>query len=194
MPGERRIRRSSLRPSGCERDQSSETFRSRLKSESILPVPSTTEASGSSAIETGKPVKIETPMKNTNRTVGTMLSGEIAEKYGHAGLRDDTVYIKATGTAGQSFGAFLAKGVTMELEGDANDYFGKGLSGGKVVLYPPEGSTFVPEENIIVGNVAFYGATAGEAYIRGMAGERFCVRNSGVNVVVQSRLTSAGVL
>ncbi len=100
-------------------------------------------------------------------------------------MPEDTIHFHFQGSAGQSFGAFIPPGVTLELEGDANDYFGKGLSGGKVVLYPPEGSTFVPEENIIVGNVAFYGATNGEAYIRGMAGERFCVRNSGVRAVVE---------
>ena len=142
-------------------------------------------AQAKSAIETGKPVKIETPMKNTNRTVGTMLSGEIAEKYGHAGLRDDTVYIKATGTAGQSFGAFLAKGVTMELEGDANDYVGKGLSGGRIIVYPSKSAKYKPEDNIVVGNVVMYGAIAGEAYFRGVGGERFAVRNSGAVAVVE---------
>ncbi|MBI4358244.1 MAG: glutamate synthase subunit alpha, partial [Candidatus Omnitrophica bacterium] len=98
----------------------------------------------------------------------------------------DTIHLKFTGSAGQSFGAFVPRGITLELEGDANDYFGKGLSGGKIMVYPPKESTFVPEENIVIGNVAFYGATSGEAYVRGMAGERFCVRNSGVNAVVEA--------
>ena len=124
-------------------------------------------------------------MRNTNRVVGTILGSEVTRRYGPQGLPEDTIHFHFQGSAGQSFGAFIPPGVTLELEGDANDYFGKGLSGGKVVLYPPEGSTFVPEENIIVGNVAFYGATNGEAYIRGMAGERFCVRNSGVRAVVE---------
>jgi len=115
-----------------------------------------------------------------------MLSNEIAKVHGEHGLPDDTIHIKLKGHAGQSLGAWLAKGVTIELEGDSNDYVGKGLSGGKIIIYPPAGSTFVPEENIIIGNVALYGATSGEAYIRGMAGERFCVRNSGVNTVVES--------
>ncbi len=104
---------------------------------------------------------------------------------GREGLPEDTIHFHFDGSAGQSFGAFIPPGMTLELEGDANDYFGKGLSGGKLILYPPEGSTFAPEENIIVGNVAFYGATGGEAYIRGMAGERFGVRNSGVRAVVE---------
>ena len=114
-----------------------------------------------------------------------MLSGEIARKYGSAGLPDDTIRFHFTGSAGQSFGAFLAKGVTMTLSGDANDYVGKGLSGGKIVVYPPRESTFVPEENILVGNVVLYGATTGEAYFNGVAGERFAVRNSGATAVVE---------
>jgi len=122
---------------------------------------------------------------NTDRTVGTILSNEISKIYGSAGLPDDTIHFKFTGTAGQSFGAFNTKGVTLELEGDANDYFGKGLSGARLVVYPSSHAGFVPEENIIIGNVAFYGATAGSAYIRGKAGERFCVRNSGVHAVVE---------
>ena len=141
------------------------------------------EAKG--ALETGKPVKIETAMKNTNRTIGAMLSGEIAARYGHAGLRDDTIYIKGKGTAGQSFGAFLAKGITLELDGDANDYVGKGLSGGRIIVYPPSGTQYKAEENIVVGNVVLYGAIAGEAYFRGVAGERFAVRNSGAIAVVE---------
>jgi glutamate synthase (NADPH/NADH) large chain len=122
---------------------------------------------------------------NTDRTVGTILSNEISKVYGSAGLPDDTIHFKFTGTAGQSFGAFNTNGVTLELEGDANDYFGKGLSGARLVVYPSSQAGFVPEENIIIGNVAFYGATSGSAYIRGKAGERFCVRNSGVHAVVE---------
>jgi glutamate synthase (NADPH) large chain len=122
---------------------------------------------------------------NTDRTVGTILSNEISKIYRSEGLPDDTIHFKFTGTAGQSFGAFNTKGVTLELEGDANDYFGKGLSGARLVVYPSSQAGFVPEENIIIGNVAFYGATSGSAYIRGKAGERFCVRNSGVNAVVE---------
>jgi glutamate synthase (ferredoxin) len=125
-------------------------------------------------------------IKNVNRVVGTILGSEITRRYGVAGLPEDTIRIHFRGSAGQSFGAFMPCGMTWELEGDANDYLGKGLSGGKIIVYPPEGSTFVAEENIITGNVALYGATAGEAYIRGMAGERFCVRNSGVCAVVES--------
>src|SRR6185436_19236055 len=105
-------------------------------------------------------------------------------KYGAAGLADETIHLKFNGSAGQSLGAFMPRGMTIELEGDANDYFGKGLSGGRLIVYPPKGSTFVAEENIIIGNVALYGATAGEIFVRGMAGERFAVRNSGVNAVV----------
>jgi glutamate synthase (ferredoxin) len=136
------------------------------------------------AIEHGTPVKTTLPIKNTHRVVGTILGNEITKRHWQ-GLPDDTVHLHFQGNAGQSFGAFVPKGVTLELEGDANDYLGKGLSGGKIFVYPPTASTFVPEENIIIGNVAFYGATNGEAYIRGMAGERFCVRNSGVNTVVE---------
>jgi len=124
-------------------------------------------------------------IKNTDRTVGAMLSGEISRKYGEEGLPDDTIHAAFSGTAGQSFGAFLAKGVTFRLEGDANDYIGKGLSGGKIIVMPPRRSVFKPEENIIIGNSTFYGATGGEAYIQGVAGERFCVRNSGVRAVIE---------
>jgi glutamate synthase domain-containing protein 2/glutamate synthase domain-containing protein 1/glutamate synthase domain-containing protein 3 len=137
------------------------------------------------ALERGEKVKATLDIRNTNRVVGTILGSEVTRKYGPQGLAEDTIHFHFQGSAGQSFGAFVPPGLTLELEGDANDYFGKGLSGGKVILYPPEGSTFAPEENIIVGNVAFYGATRGEAYIRGMAGERFCVRNSGVRAVVE---------
>ncbi len=124
-------------------------------------------------------------IKNTDRTAGTILSNEISKKYQAEGLPDDTIHFNFTGTAGQSFGAFNAKGLTMELEGDANDYFGKGLSGAKLIVYPSKKASFVPEENSIIGNVALYGATSGEAYIRGKAGERFAVRNSGAQVVVE---------
>jgi glutamate synthase (ferredoxin) len=137
------------------------------------------------AIETGAKVKATLPIQNTNRVVGTILGNEITKRHWE-GLPEDTVHLHFQGSAGQSFGAFVPTGVTLELEGDANDYLGKGLSGGKIIVYPPRESTFVPEENIIVGNVAFYGATGGEAYIRGVAGERFCVRNSGVEAVVEA--------
>jgi glutamate synthase domain-containing protein 3 len=137
------------------------------------------------AIDTLKPVLFNCDIHNTNRTVGTMLSSEIARKYGLAGLPTDTIRIHFTGSAGQSFGAFLARGISFTLEGDSNDYLGKGLSGGKIIVYPPEKATFVPEENILIGNVVLYGAICGEAYFRGVAGERFCVRNSGVHTVVE---------
>jgi len=138
------------------------------------------------AIERGEKIRAELPLRNVHRVVGTITGSELTRKWGPTGLPDDTIHLKFTGSAGQSFGAFMPRGMTLELEGDANDYLGKGLSGGKIILYPPKGSTFVPEENIITGNVAFYGATSGEAYIRGMAGERFCVRNSGVNTVIEA--------
>ncbi|HKK14298.1 MAG TPA: glutamate synthase large subunit [Gammaproteobacteria bacterium] len=137
------------------------------------------------ALEKGEAVRIETPIRNTNRTVGAMLSGEVARRYGHEGLADDTIYIKARGIAGQSFGAWLARGVTIELEGEGNDYVGKGLSGGRLVVYPPRECPIVPEENIIVGNTVLYGAITGECYFRGVAGERFGVRNSGAVAVVE---------
>jgi glutamate synthase (ferredoxin) len=137
------------------------------------------------AIEKGESVKATLPIKNVNRVVGTILGNEITKRHWD-GLPEDTVHLHFQGSAGQSFGAFVPKGVTLELEGDANDYLGKGLSGGKIIVYPPRSSTFVPEDNIIIGNVAFYGATAGEAYIYGVAGERFGVRNSGVNTVVEA--------
>jgi glutamate synthase domain-containing protein 2/glutamate synthase domain-containing protein 1/glutamate synthase domain-containing protein 3 len=137
------------------------------------------------AIDNQTPIEFKLPIRNVHRTVGAMLSGEIARKYGSAGLPDDTIKFQFTGSAGQSFGAFLAKGVSLELEGDANDYVGKGLSGGKLVVYPPKNSTFVPEENILIGNVVLYGATSGEAFFNGMAGERFAVRNSGASAVVE---------
>jgi glutamate synthase domain-containing protein 3 len=137
------------------------------------------------AIDTLVPVEISLPVRNVHRTVGTMLSGEIARKYGSAGLPDDTIRIHLTGSAGQSLGAFLANGVTLTLEGEANDYVGKGLSGGRLVVYPPRASGFAAEENILIGNVVLYGATSGEAFFNGVAGERFAVRNSGATAVVE---------
>jgi glutamate synthase (NADPH/NADH) large chain len=137
------------------------------------------------ALERGEPVSLRLPIRNVNRTVGTLLGAEISRRYGGPGLPDDTIHIHFTGSAGQSFGAFIPRGMTLELEGDANDYFGKGLSGGALRVFPPAGSTFTPEENVIIGNVALYGATGGEAYVRGLAGERFAVRNSGALAVVE---------
>jgi glutamate synthase domain-containing protein 2/glutamate synthase domain-containing protein 3 len=137
------------------------------------------------ALENRTPVEMSFPIRNVHRTVGAMLSGQIARRYGSEGLPDDTIRIKFDGSAGQSFGAFLAKGVTMTLEGDANDYVGKGLSGGRIAVYPPKNSRFVAEENILIGNVVLYGATGGEAFFSGVAGERFAVRNSGATAVVE---------
>ncbi|HEX3008238.1 MAG TPA: glutamate synthase-related protein, partial [Bacteroidales bacterium] len=137
------------------------------------------------AIENKTPVKIEKPVFNHNRTVGTTLSSEVSRKYGSVGLPADTIHVKFTGSAGQSFGAFLASGITFELEGDANDYFGKGLSGGKLIVYPHHKSTFRPHKNSITGNVNLFGATSGKVFINGMAGERFAVRNSGAIAVVE---------
>ena len=137
------------------------------------------------AVENGTPVDAILPIKNTNRTVGTILGYEITKRYGALGLPDDTVKLHFNGSAGQSFGAFVPRGVTMTIEGDANDYVGKGLSGAKLIVYPPRHATFVAEDNILIGNVALYGATGGEAYFRGIAGERFCVRNSGARTVVE---------
>ena len=142
-------------------------------------------AGAAPAIERGESVKIDLPIRNSNRTVGAMLSGRVALKYGEEGLPSGTIKINLTGSAGQSFGAFLAKGVDIKLAGDTNDYMGKGMSGGKITVVPPPGSDFVPEENIIIGNVALYGATGGQAFIRGTGGERFCVRNSGVQAVIE---------
>jgi glutamate synthase (ferredoxin) len=138
------------------------------------------------ALERGERVSATMPIRNTNRVVGTITGSELSRRYGANGLPEDTITLQFTGSAGQSFGAFVPRGMTMILEGDSNDYTGKGLSGGKIIVYPPAGSTFVPAENMIVGNVSFYGATAGEAYVAGMAGERFCVRNSGVHAVVEA--------
>jgi glutamate synthase (NADPH/NADH) large chain len=137
------------------------------------------------ALDKGEPILVELPVTNVNRTVGAMLSGEVAKRTGHAGLTEDTITVKLTGTAGQSFGAFLARGVTLELSGDGNDYVGKGLSGGRVVVRQPKGAKRNPVENIIVGNTVLYGAIGGEAYFEGVAGERFAVRNSGAVCVVE---------
>ncbi|HZD29819.1 MAG TPA: glutamate synthase-related protein, partial [Xanthobacteraceae bacterium] len=137
------------------------------------------------ALDRGAPVRIVSPIKNTDRAVGGMLSGEIAKRYGHEGLPDDTINVRFTGTAGQSFGAWLARGVTFELEGDANDYVGKGLSGGRIIARPTADAGIVPEESIIVGNTVLYGAIEGECYFRGVAGERFAVRNSGAVAVIE---------
>jgi glutamate synthase (NADPH/NADH) large chain len=138
-----------------------------------------------SAIDNGEKVVIDTPIVNTNRTVGTMLSNQIASKYGNAGLPDNTININFTGTSGQSFAAFLAKGITFTLTGEGNDYVGKGLSGGRIIIKPPAAFRGISHENIIVGNTVMYGATAGETYFSGVAGERFCVRNSGASTVVE---------
>jgi glutamate synthase (ferredoxin) len=137
------------------------------------------------ALERGTPVELRLPIRNVHRTVGTLLGSEVTRRHGAAGLPDDTIRLHFTGSAGQSFGAFVPRGITLVLEGDANDYVGKGLSGGKLIAFPPPEATFVAEENILVGNVALYGATSGEAYVRGVAGERFAVRNSGALAVVE---------
>ena len=137
------------------------------------------------SIEESKPVQINSMIKNTDRSVGTMLSGEVAKKFGHKGLPDETINIKLKGTAGQSFGAFLAKGISLELQGEGNDYVGKGISGGRIAIYPPGNSNIKPEENIIVGNTVLYGGITGECYFNGIAGERFAVRNSGATAVVE---------
>jgi glutamate synthase domain-containing protein 3 len=137
------------------------------------------------ALEESKPVEAAFPIRNVHRSVGTMLSGEVAKRHGAEGLPDETIRLRFNGSAGQSFGAFLAKGISMTLEGEANDYVGKGLSGGRIVVYPPRASHFRPEENIVVGNVVLYGATSGEAFFSGIAGERFAVRNSGATAVVE---------
>jgi len=137
------------------------------------------------AIEKGERVEVDVQVRNVHRVIGSQVGSEVTRHYGLDGLPEDTIHIHCHGSAGLSFGAFIPRGVTMELEGDSNDYIGKGLSGGRIVVYPPRGSVFVPEENIIVGNVAFYGATSGEIFINGLAGERFCVRNSGAQAVVE---------
>ncbi len=137
------------------------------------------------ALEQGEKVRVELPIANTDRAVGTMLSHHVSVKWGEKGLPDDTIELNFHGSAGQSLGAWLARGVTIRLEGDANDYVGKGLSGGKIIIYPPKISTFEPQDNIIIGNVALYGATGGQAFFRGVAAERFCVRNSGAHAVIE---------
>jgi len=142
-------------------------------------------AESQAALDRGAPVRLQTQINSVNRAAGAMLSGEVAKRYGHAGLPDGTIHVRLNGTAGQSFGAWLAHGITFELEGEANDYVGKGLSGGRIIIRPPADSGIVPEESIIVGNTVLYGAIAGECYFRGIAGERFAVRNSGATVVVE---------
>jgi glutamate synthase (NADPH/NADH) large chain/glutamate synthase (ferredoxin) len=137
------------------------------------------------AIERGEKVRLESPIRNTDRTTGTYLSSHVARRYGEAGLPDDTITVSFKGSAGQSFGAFLAGGITLRLEGEANDYVGKGLSGGKIVIKPPPGLDVAPEKSILLGNTSLYGATRGEAYLMGVAGERFAVRNSGALAVVE---------
>ncbi|MEO7570939.1 MAG: glutamate synthase-related protein, partial [Acidimicrobiales bacterium] len=139
------------------------------------------------ALDSGRPVEIDVEIRNTNRTVGTMLGHEVTKRHRGEGLPDDTIRVNLTGSAGQSFGAFVPRGITLRLEGDANDYVGKGLSGGRLIIRPPAAShpSFVPEDNVIAGNVMLYGATGGEAYVRGIVGERFCVRNSGATAVVE---------
>jgi glutamate synthase (NADPH/NADH) large chain len=142
-------------------------------------------AQAQAALDRGAPVRIETPIRNTDRSAGAMLGGEVAKRYGHAGLPDDTIHVRLNGTAGQSFGAWLTRGITFELEGEGNDYVGKGLSGGKIIIRPPADSGIVPEDSIIVGNTVLYGAIEGECYFRGVAGERFAVRNSGAVAVIE---------
>jgi glutamate synthase domain-containing protein 3 len=137
------------------------------------------------ALEHRAPVALDVPIRNVNRTVGTMLGHQVTRRYGAEGLPDDTIRLRFTGSAGQSFGAFVPRGITLTLEGDSNDYIAKGLSGGKIIVYPPKAARYVAEENIVIGNVALYGATSGEAYFRGVAGERFAVRNSGAHAVVE---------
>ena len=133
----------------------------------------------------GLPVTIDCEVVNTDRSLGTTLSYRVSKTFGEEGLPHDTIHVNVTGSAGQSFGAFLAPGVTLELEGDANDYVGKGLSGGRIIIYPPIESKFKAEEHVIAGNTAFFGATSGSAFLRGIAAERFAVRNSGANLVVE---------
>jgi glutamate synthase domain-containing protein 3 len=137
------------------------------------------------ALEKGESVRAHLPIRNVNRAVGAMLSGDIARRFGQEGLPDDTISFRFSGSAGQSFGAFAARGVTLELHGDANDYVGKGLSGGRLIVRPPKGAKFLPDETVIIGNTALYGATGGEALFGGVAGERFAVRNSGATAVVE---------
>ena len=142
-------------------------------------------AQAAPALERQEPVVLTATIRNTDRTAGTLLGYEVTRRYGGAGLPDDTIRVNFTGAAGQSFGAFLPRGITLTLEGEANDFVGKGLSGGRLVVHPPRAARFVAEENVIIGNVPLYGATSGEAYVRGVAGERFAVRNSGAHAVVE---------
>jgi glutamate synthase (NADPH) large chain len=142
-------------------------------------------AESQAALDRGAPVRLQAVIRNVDRAVGGMLSGEVATRYGHEGLPHGTIHVRFTGTAGQTFGAWLARGITFELDGDANDYVGKGLSGGRIVIRPPAESGIVPEESIIVGNTVLYGAVEGECYFRGVAGERFAVRNSGAVAVIE---------
>src|SRR5262249_27328816 len=142
-------------------------------------------AGSQAALDRGAKVHLRLPITNTDRTTGAMLSGEVAKRYGHEGLPHDTITVSFKGTAGQSFGAFLARGASFELEGDANDYVGKGLSGGRIVVHPPAEAGIVPEQSIVVGNTVLYGAIEGECYFRGVAGERFAVRNSGAIAVIE---------
>jgi glutamate synthase (ferredoxin) len=142
-------------------------------------------AEAAAALEHGTPVLLSRAIRNTDRTAGTLLGYEVTRRYGSAGLPDDTIRVRVTGSAGQSFGAFLPRGITLSLEGEANDFVGKGLSGGRLVIAPPRAAAFVAEENVIIGNVALYGATSGQAFVRGVAGERFAVRNSGAEAVVE---------
>jgi glutamate synthase (ferredoxin) len=137
------------------------------------------------ALAHGAPVMLALPIRNTDRTAGTLLGYEVTKRFGGGGLPDDTIRVAFTGAAGQSFGAFVPRGITLALEGEANDFVGKGLSGGRLIVRPPAGAAFAAEENVIIGNVALYGATGGEAFIRGVAGERFAVRNSGAQAVVE---------
>src|SRR5262249_32160952 len=137
------------------------------------------------ALEERRPVALSRPISNVHRAVGTMLGSEVTRRWGGAGLPDDTITVRFTGSAGQSFGAFVPPGVTLALEGDANDSVGRGLSGGRIIMAPPRTATFAAEDNVIAGNVSLYGATSGEAFIRGVAGERFAVRNSGATAVVE---------
>jgi glutamate synthase (NADPH/NADH) large chain len=142
-------------------------------------------ADAQAALDRGAPVRLQNVIRNTDRAVGGMLSGEVAKRYGHEGLPDGTIHVRFSGTAGQSFGAWLARGITFELDGDANDYVGKGLSGGRLIIRPPAESSIVPEDSIIIGNTVLYGAIEGECYFRGVAGERFAVRNSGAIAVIE---------
>jgi glutamate synthase domain-containing protein 3 len=137
------------------------------------------------ALQNKKPVTVSVKIRNTDRAVGTMLSSRMVTIHGEQGLPDDSISVKCIGTAGQSFGAFCAPGITLTLEGEANDYVGKALSGGKLIIFPPKSTTYLDQENVLIGNVALYGATSGEAYFRGIAGERFAIRNSGVKAVVE---------